>query len=431
MGGRRSAIPEVAGENGRGPPLEGTVRDLGSAGDGVVATESGVVFVPGVLPGEKVLVAIERRRRGAQRGHLVELLSRSAERVEPACPRVTRCGGCPLMHLASPAQREHKRRLVSQAVGLAAAMAPVGRPLRYRRRARLHFAARGKKVLLGYRARQGRRVVDTPDCAILSAALGAALEAVREHVLPALVGEGEVVLSEGEGGAAALLIRSDTPQPPGAFAACEALATHAAVSGVALRSGGATVAAVFGDPRERLRAADGRELVGSLEGFSQAQDEVSRALVQTVVDLAEPDGVEVLELYAGHGNLTVALAPRASVLTAVERSEEAVEACRRNLRARGAQEVHVVCADAEARASGPRVEVVVLDPPRTGARGVLEGIAARRPARIVYVSCDPPTLARDVAGLGGLGYEPDIAHAFDMFPQTAHIEAVVRLARRP
>jgi 23S rRNA (uracil1939-C5)-methyltransferase len=136
----------------------------------------------------------------------------------------------------------------------------------------------------------------------------------------------------------------------------------------------------------------------------------------------------VLELFAGHGNFSVALAAQASELRAVESDQQAAEACRQNLRERKLGHARVVCDDAARGAQGrTHVDVVVLDPPRTGARAALSAIVARRPKRIVYVSCDGATLRRDLGELAASGYRVDAAAAFDMFPQTSHLEAVVRL----
>ena len=157
---------------------------------------------------------------------------------------------------------------------------------------------------------------------------------------------------------------------------------------------------------------------------------MNRALVARVAELARTEGMRVLELYAGSGNLTLALAPGSESYTAVEQSPDAVLALRTNLAARDLR-VKVVESDvAKALAGGP-VDVVVLDPPRTGAPSVLATLAQRKPKRVIYVSCDPATLGRDVAELLTRGYVVTWAEAFEMFPQTADLESVVQLERAP
>jgi 23S rRNA (uracil1939-C5)-methyltransferase len=151
--------------------------------------------------------------------------------------------------------------------------------------------------------------------------------------------------------------------------------------------------------------------------------------VRCVEELAQPERARALELYAGHGNLTFALASAAS-LVAIESDAAAVDALRAQLLERGFPHVQVRCADAaEGARGGSPVDVAVLDPPRSGARAAIAALLKRNPARIVYVSCDLATLERDLRALTDACYRVDRALAFDMFPQTAHLESVVRLQR--
>ncbi len=413
------------------PPVEGTAREMARGGEAVVDTDRGVVFVAGALPGERVRLRELRREGGALRGALDAVLRASPERVAPPCAIAARCGGCPWMNASIEAQRSWKQRFLAEALGatdLPVWLEAAGDPLGYRRRARLVFAG-GRHAKLGYRTHRGTVIVDTSECIVLDSSLAGALPDVRRLLLPLLAGQGEVHLavSARDGApAAAVVVTSGSAQPTAVFRACEALASLPGIAGVALRAGGAVAPAVWGDPREHTTGGDGLPLVGPPGGFSQANEAVNAVLVAHVARLAETAGKRVLELYAGHGNLTVALAPGAASLVAVEYDEAAAAACRENLARRGLTGVRVVAGDAAAWQGGP-VDVVVLDPPRAGAREVLDAIARRRPERIVYVSCDTATLGRDIARLRALGYVPDAAIALDMFPQTAHLESVVRL----
>ena len=400
------------------------MRDLARLGDAVVETQVGTVLVPGAYPGERIELADVRKRGGALRGRLVRVLVPSPDRRDAPCPHVDRCGGCPWMSLDPGRQGEIKRGFVEHAAGIEVVMHAAPADLGYRRRARLAFD-RGR---IGYRQRRSRAIADVPTCAVLAPALRAALGLVRAEWGGKLDGDGEIALAIGEGARAVVALRSDTPQPPAVYEGARALAARGEIAGVSIRAGGASVDARFGDPREQTLGLDAAPLWGSVFGFSQAQDVVNAALVTTVLALAEPVGARVLELYAGHGNLTVALAAQATEVIAVEADPDAAEACRRNLADRGLR-AKVITGDAAAHAAGAPVDAVVLDPPRTGARDALEGIVGRSPERIVYVSCDTATLARDVAELRRARYIPDRAHAFDMFPHTAHVEAVVRLMR--
>lgn len=413
--------------------LEGRVREIARGGEAVVETAEGVVFVAGALPGERVRIGGVARSGGARRGALLEVIEPSPERIEPSCAIAGACGGCPLIHASAASRQQTLAGFVRAALaeGGAAELVPelVAAPsaVGYRRRARLHFD-RGR---IGYQGWRSRELIDVVRCAVLDDVLAAALERVRATLAPRLHGRGEIRLARGggRGEAAVVAVVAGGAQPEPVYRACEDLARQPGIAGTALDAGATGTFATFGDPRERTLGADGIALTGTVGGFSQAHEAINRALVGRVAELAEPDDARVLELYAGHGNLSVALACRAASFVAVESDAAASAACRENLRARGMARAEVVTADAASYAAGGAADVVVLDPPRTGARDAIEAIARRKPERIVYVSCDPATLGRDLRLLRERGFVADTATAFDMFPQTAHVESVVRATR--
>lgn len=412
--------------------LEGTVRDLSRFGEGVVHTERGAVFAPGVLPGERVSLHGVHKAGKVLRARRSRVLDPSGQRVDPACPITGRCGGCPLMIATPLVQRRFKQGLLEQAltslpgaddveVGWVGTRAAHG----YRRRARVAWT-RERDLRLGFRTPRSNKITDVARCAVLHPAIDGALRHVREALSTHLAGRGEVHLALGAEERAVAALRSDDAQPPEVFGALEVAVAEGILAGAALRAGGASVDAVFGDPREIRRGADDEPLVGTVAGFSQPHDEMNHALVRRVLELARPEKRSVLELFCGAGNLTVALARAASELVAIEQDQAAADACRRNLEARGI-DAAVRAADAEGYRPKSRPDVVVLDPPRTGAPGAIKRIIARGIGEVVYVSCDPPTLARDLARLAEAGYRLTDAVAFDMFPQTAHVESVVRM----
>jgi len=414
--------------------LEGRVRDLVQSGEAVIETERGVVLSRFGVPGERVVVSLDDKPGKVRRGRILSVLEAAAERVEPSCPYVVRCGGCPFMHLSLEAQRAHKQRFLREALQRVGAPADLevrftggDRPLGYRRRARLSFRVAGRARELGYRRERSRDIVDVARCAVLEPVLDQALSELRERLLPLLAGEGELSLARGRAGRAVLVLRSASAQEPGLYAACEALVRDGVLEGIALWVQGTSKPARFGAPEEWTEGPDGEPLEGTLGGFSQAQAEVNRALVQRVREQAQTQGAKVLELYAGHGNLTLALAEGAASYTAVEQDAGAVAALRKNLASRGLR-AKVVEGDAGNVAGGaPAPDVLVLDPPRAGAPGVLSPFSGRKLKRVVYVSCDTATLARDVAPLLSAGFRITWAEAFDMFPQTADLESLLVL----
>jgi len=405
------------------------VRAVNSAGDAVVDTPLGVVLAAGALPGEELSLHGIRREGRVMRGQMGEIERPSPERVTPSCPHASSCGGCPLAIASPPLERRIKRELLERALEgfedrpeLLWVAAPSSEG--YRTRARMHFSA-GR---LGYRVRRGRGLVDIALCELLVPSLGQALSCLREGVMPLLRGQGQVALALGDAGAV-ITLETGQSQTSALYSALEALADEPGVAGVAARIGG-TAAARFGHPEPVLEGADGASLRVPRGGFAQAQQAVNTRLVRYVAAQAQPAGQRVLELYAGAGNLSVLLAKGAASFESVESSPEAVEAARDNLRARGLAG-KLVCGSAEDLAAGGAVDVLVLDPPREGALRALAPALKRRPKRIVYVSCQPSTLGRDLAVLRGAGFQLVALAAFDMFPQTAHIESVVSLERMP
>lgn len=404
------------------------MRGLTGHGEAIVDTPDGPVLAPFALPGERVRVTRDRKAGGRWHGRIEEVIEPAADRVEPDCPLHARCGGCPLMTMSQAAQRAHKRSLVQHAVDRAGA-GPVevawvdaGVPLGYRRRARMSFARGRGGARIGYHPFRSRSLLDVDRCPVLAPELQHALEEVRQRWLPVLTGRGEIRIGFGRDGRPVAWMRSEAPQPEAVYGAARFLVERADFAGIALELGGATVPACFGDAREHAVGWDGEPLIGPVGGFSQANEPVNRELVALVHRWAAPEGARILELFCGHGNLTVALARGAAQVTAVEADGAAAEACRENLARRGLEGT-VRQAGAAGASVGPPVDVVVLDPPREGAAEAIGGIVDRHPARIVYVSCEPSTLGRDLQALARGGYAVRDAVAFDMFPQTAHVEA--------
>ncbi len=432
---RKHASQRRGGGGGRrpekdAPEVEGVATRFARGGDAWVETPSGRVVVAGAVPGDRVRVA-PVGTGGEPRARLLEVVAPSPDRVAPECPVAERCGGCPFM-IATPAlERAFKVARVeatvrdaraSEDVAVAWHAAPEARG--YRRRVRLSFAG-GATPRLGYRERRSHRLLDVPGCPVLEAPLEEALATLRSSVLPALAGEGEIRLALGDARRPVASVHTERAQPPSAYAALDAVVASGALAGAALHAGEGAAPAVFGDPSEVTTGDDGLPMRSAVAGFTQANDAVNRALVREAIALAEPEGASVLELFAGAGNLTVPLARRAGRVVAVEIAEAAVASARANLAARGL-DAKLVCAPAEQAPRG-RFDVVVLDPPRAGAGDAVARVIEARPSRIVYVSCEPSTLGKDVRALAAAGYRVDRAHAFDMFPRTAHVESLVRL----
>ncbi|MFZ1865129.1 MAG: methyltransferase domain-containing protein [Polyangiales bacterium] len=410
--------------------VEGEVRAIARGGDAVVDTPRGIVLVPGALPGERIELEPTPSKRGAGRGRLKRIVRQSDLRRDAPCPVASRCGGCPLMIAGASLQRDIKLGFLSDACrdlpgaeDTIAEWVESPEDLGYRRRARLAW----HHGTMGYRSFRSTRVTDVADCMILKEPLQMAWSTARRYLASSLQGEGELQLELTGTDRVVVSLQSVGHQPPAAYEACEELAKHPVIAAVSLRTADAEHAARWGNPEIVFEGHAG-SLRGPAGGFFQANDGVNVELVRKVLELAEPDGKRVLELHSGIGNFTLGLAARAAALVAVERDPRAVRACQANLRRLGLR-ARVIVGDANRPPKGP-FDVVVLDPPRQGAKTLFEeGGLLPGPKRVIYVSCDTATLARDLRLATSKGYRIDKVIAFDMFPHTAHLESAVRLVR--
>lgn len=417
-----------------------SLHGLAAGGDAVGRAEDGrVVFVPGGAPGDRVAVRLVEERRDFARGALAEVLTPGPARVAPACPEAApgRCGGCPLMHIARPAQLAAKEDWVRRAVRRSgAAVLPIleaAPPLGYRVRARLTL--RGGR--LGFLEARSHRAVDLRACPVLAPALEAALFRAAALLRPALGEGGSLAGLLGRGGAvhleAAVGQGGDERQ---VLRLLEALWREGACAGAVVS--GRRVGAAAVDLGDEARGP----LLGEAGGFAQASAAGHEALPDLVAAAAAPpEGAprhgRLLELYAGRGNLTRALLGLADEVVAVEGEPAAAAALaarsaapRRpgegRLRALSAP---VERAARELGAAGDRFPVIVLDPPRAGAREAIASFPALAPQRVVYVSCDPMTLGRDLEILAGQGLRAVSVQPVDLTPHAAHVECVALLVR--
>jgi 23S rRNA (uracil1939-C5)-methyltransferase len=425
------------------------VGGLTHEGEGVVRGGK-TVFVAGALPGERVRLRRTRRHRQHDDGELLEVLEPSAARVAPRCAHFGVCGGCVLQHLDPAAQLAAKETELRDMLARVARVAPrrwlaplAGPAWGYRRRARLgaKFVYRKGRVVLGFRERAAPLVADLTRCEVLQEPVGTLIAplaavltrlSIREQ-LPQI----EVAVADN---ATALTLR--TLAPPSA-ADRALLQEFAAAHGVHLYlqpAGLDSVRAldeVHGAPplRYRLRRF-GLELEFSPTDFIQVNGPVNEALVGRAVELLElTRASRVLDLYCGIGNFTLALARTAASAVGVEGEAALIERARANAARNALANVEFHRADLAAvpDPDAPWLEGcshVLLDPPRAGARAVLAAVARLAPERVLYISCHPGSLARDLMALvHEHGFSLEAAGVVDMFPHTAHVESLALLAR--
>lgn len=429
-------------------PEVAEVVGLTHDGEGIVRSGK-AAFVAGALPGETVSFERTRRHRQHDVGRLVEVLRSAPERVTPRCAHFGVCGGCALQHLAPEAQVVLKEKELRDNLERVARveprswLAPLHGPVwGYRRRARLgaKYVLKKGRVVVGFRERLAPYVADVTHCDVLAAPVGELIrplaELLGELEIRQQVPQIEVAVADN---ATALVLRvlrapsDDDVQKMRAFAQQHAVRIY-------LQSGGlASVAELSaGEPLRYGLPAFGLELEFAPTDFVQVNGAINQTLVARAVELLAPTPQSVvLDLYCGLGNFTLALAKSVGRVVGVEGEAGLVERARHNARQNGLGNVEFHLGDLskpleppDAWLRGPYTHVL-LDPPRVGAAGeVLAAVARLAPQRVLYVSCHPGSLARDLGILvHEHGFMLEAAGVIDMFPHTAHVESMALLAR--
>jgi len=426
-----------------GDVLEVAVERIVPGGAGLGHAGGLTLFVPLAAPGDRLRVRVERVKGRVGFAALVEILEAGADRVEPPCPYFGRCGGCDFQQLSYEAQLRAKVEIVSDCLRRIARLAPPAEiritpspsEWAYRSRARWQHDARNHR--LGYYELASHRVCDVDVCPVVLPEVQGALTRLRaafvdDHTRgdfdPANAGE-----TRAENAAAAVV--SHPPPHDNRRGDADARGHAAAIEfqAVAGDDGVSLLPPLAeGDRHERVRTVAGERYTFDAECFFQINHALLEPLVAAAVGGAR--GASAVDLYCGVGLFTLPLARRFARVHGVEGNAGAARYARRNLSDATLSNASIETAPVgdwllrRAHTLAP-ADFVLLDPPRAGAAEAVEGILALRPRRIAYVSCDPATLARDLRALADGGYALDSVAAFDMFPQTHHVETVARLSR--
>ena len=437
-----------------------TVRIEGctSEGQGVARIGGRAVFVKGALPGEQCLIRILKAGKTAVYAKVEELQEASAHRVSPDCPHFGKCGGCDFRHVDYEEECRLKSRRVEDALRrIGGVELPVEEFLAAeegtRYRAKAIFAvgqnASGRAVTGFYRARS-HDIIPVEDCLLQTREANAAAAALRrwmdEFGVPAWQeqrGKGLVKHIFVREGMVCIVARDRLPH---AGALVEALKEACPeLRSVILnrnRSEGNTVLSgsfetLWGESEVEV-GLSGLRFRLSPRSFFQVNPRQAERLYARALDYAGLSGSETLvDLYCGAGSIGLLAASKAREVIGVEVVPEAVEDARMNARRNGAENIRFLCADASEAAQqfareGVKPDVLIVDPPRKGLdEAVIAAAVEMAPRRLVYVSCDPGTLARDLRRFRELGYEARRVTAVDMFPRTRHVESVVLLCRKP
>jgi 23S rRNA (uracil1939-C5)-methyltransferase len=424
---------------------ETTIETIAAGGRGLGRIDGRAVFVPGALPGERVRVAVTADRSDYWEGRLVDVSQPHPRRRPAPCRWFGDCGGCQMMTAPPDLALELKTGAYLEELGLEAEdAAVVGSPtsLFYRDRVRFQVGSRRKRPVLGFFAPGGRRLIPTPFCHQLNPRINLGLDPIHRW-LERIAGfeakiSGVEVLAGGP--ADGLRITVGLKKAPGREL------NQLIAKGPDLEDArgfwtldGPAKGSVKVKPSEAVTfwaRPDWNLSLWAWPGtFTQVNSAVNRILVDDLTNWAadDPPG-RVLDLYAGWGNISLPLARIAGAVTAVEQHPWSAAGARRNAEQNHLKNLTVIRGDAAETAAklagrGQRFDLVVLDPPRAGAKGLGPTLARLDARKVYYLSCHPAALARDLAELRSFGYSLDRVRAYDMFPQTGHLEILAELRR--
>ena len=442
----------------KGSVYTAVIDGYSSEGLGIARVNGAVVFVPHAVRGEEIDLRITKVMKTSCAGEIVKIHNPSPERMEPECPYAGKCGGCAYRHLTYPEELWAKRQRVQDALtrigGLELTVEEIlgtKNPEHYRNKSQYPVGADGS---IGFFQARTHKVVPIRRCLIQTEAADRTAQAVgewmRRYKISAYdetTGKGLVrhvcvrVNRKGESLCCVVVNGNKVPREPELAAYVTAAVPHTV--GVLLNSNTRRGNVVLGDKYRTLFGRNylmdtlcGLEFKLSMPSFYQVNRDQAEVLYGKALEFAGLTGNEtVLDLYCGIGTITLCLAKAAKRVIGAEIVPPAIRDAKENALRNHIENAEFFCGDAadiaaKLESDGLRPDVVTVDPPRKGlAPEVIASVAAMGPEKVVYVSCDPATLGRDVKIFREFGYEAKRAAAVDMFPGTAHVETVVLLSR--
>lgn len=432
-------------------PFQATIESLSHEGRGVAHIDGKATFISGALPGEEVTFIYTAKSRNHDEGKIHSVISASPDRVEPKCEHYAVCGGCSLQHLSSQAQISYKQQAMLEGLKYIGKVEPqeVFEPLTgdvwgYRRKARLgaKFVFKKDKVLVGFRERHASFLADIDSCEVLHPSVGKQLKAIQTlmYDMASRDTTPQIEVAVGDE-STALIIRHLKPLSAEDQSAWVSFAQTHDYQLYLQPKGPDTVHRIWPSADD----ADATSLfyqhptfdttvAFGPQDFFQVNSSINRQMVPRAVELLQLTGKErVLDLFCGLGNFTLPIARHAAHVTGVEGDLTMVKRARQTAIANGIENTDYYASNLMGTAQELKREpwlknhydCILLDPPRSGAKEIIEHFGKLKAKRIVYVSCHPATLARDVGELVHThGYTLCGAGVMDMFPQTAHVESI-------
>lgn len=434
------------------------IHGLGSSGEGVGYYEGFTFFVDGALPGETIEAKIYEKQKKFGRAHLTKIIESSPDRVQPACQLFGKCGGCQLMHLNYSKQLEIKRQKVLDALTRIGKIEncpvenciPSPDSLAYRNKIQLPVRAANNTIEIGLYAKSSHDLIKVDHC-FIHCELG---EQIFKNVQE-LVKNSDITpydTKTGQGDLRHILIKSSAKtnevlvilvtngkgSESVKVLAEKIMKSNTAVKGVVQNINKEQSNVILGD-QYKVLVGQGyitEDLIGlkfkvSPASFFQVNPKQAENLYTKALEFSELKGNEsILDAYCGVGTLSLIFSRHCKNVIGVECVPEAIADAKENAALNEIKNIEFYCENSEDFISKlDSVDVIILNPPRKGCEQTfLDGIGRLKPSKLIYISCDPATLARDLAYLRNFGYNIDKVQPFDMFPQTAHVETVVRLS---
>jgi 23S rRNA (uracil1939-C5)-methyltransferase len=407
---------------------------------GIGRLDGKAVMVPKTVPGDRVTARIVEAKPRYAIGEVLLVLTPSVARHTPPCPIVNECGGCPWQHIRYDAQLKAKQQNVENALRRIGRLdgfelrpiIPSPQEYRYRRRMRLQCDRTGK---LGYFRPASHEVIEIDDCLIADGKLTGFIAPLRRwvHELDTPVEFVEIVTGD-EAGQIVVVGKSGGEFIARDAAACDRLRDEAGgISGLVLH--GPNWRKTWGRTAISLVVEDGLQLRVDADVFTQVNALGNRKILGELLAAGEFQGRDrVLELYGGAGNFTVSIARRVAEVVTVEGSRQAIQNGKLSAQRNGLENIRWVCSAVPAALSRlnqrrEKFTKLILDPPRAGAKGLEGELASLGAERLLYISCDPATLARDLGTLADRGYRLRMVQAIDLFPHSFHVETLALMTR--
>ena len=406
---------------------------------GIGRHEGKAVMVPHTAPGDKVAVRIVESRERYDVGGVVRLITPSPARQNPPCPYVGECGGCSWQHLRYDSQLRAKQRSVEDALRRIGKLDGfelrpiIPSPHEYHYRRRIRLQANDKR--LGFYRAASHEIIKIDSCLIAEDTLNAVIKSLRRLLeeLVSAIDYMEIVTGDDPDQVivvAKLTVEFITQDE----AACERLVdSDSHVSGLILHNG--EWRKTWGQTAISIRLEDGVGLIVDGDVFTQVNPAGNRIILSNLLAVAGFNNDDrVLELYSGAGNFTLSIAKRVREVVTIEGHRPSVKSGKFSAQLNGIDNIRWICSTVpraiqQLNNRRERFSKIVLDPPRTGAKGIEQSLASFDAERILYISCNPATLARDLAGLARHGYKPMMVQPIDLFPHTFHVETLAVMTR--